>query len=88
MIAIILGIVLSFLGMGANSEQPVTVIPPKRESVDVVEFEWAQFHADAFEEYADEFTAIFNAIEFKVSKNGRSMIRRPGDKGFRFVKSA
>ena len=52
------------------------------------EFTWVDFHMDAFEEAANEFTALFEAIEFKCSKNGRSMIRRPGDKGFRFVKSA
>lgn len=48
--------------------------------------EWDMFHTDAFEEYADEFTALFNSIETKWSKNGRLMIR-VGDTGsFKFAK--
>jgi hypothetical protein len=48
--------------------------------------EWAMYWHEAYEEYADEFLAHFNAIEFKRAKNGASMVRRPGDKSFRFVK--
>lgn len=47
--------------------------------------EWELYHAEAKQEYADEFTALFNAMEYKVSKNGRSMVKRPGDKSFKFV---
>lgn len=50
--------------------------------------DWTLYWQEAHDEYADEFTALFEAIEFKRSKNGRSMIRRPGDNSFRFVKSA
>jgi len=60
------------------------LLPPVAEAIE--EMEWDAFHADAYTEYADEFTALFNSIEFKCAKNGASMIRRPGDKSFRFVK--
>jgi hypothetical protein len=54
----------------------------------IEEQQWSEFHAIAVQEYTDEFTAIFAALEFKRSKNGRSMIRRPGDKSFKFVAKA
>jgi hypothetical protein len=47
--------------------------------------EWAEFHADAYAEYADEFTALFNSLEFKRAKNGAPMIRRTGESTYRFV---
>lgn len=50
--------------------------------------EWAEYHAEALVEYEDEFTRLFNSMEYKRSKNGRSMIRREGETSFRFVKSA
>lgn len=50
------------------------------------QWEWAEFHADAFKEYADEFTALFNSYETKRAKNGTMMIRQ-GDSGpYRFAK--
>jgi hypothetical protein len=50
------------------------------------ETEWDLYHAEAFDEYADEFTALFNSYETKWSKNNRLMMRA-GDAGsFRFVK--
>lgn len=52
------------------------------------EQEWSEFHADAFDEYADEFTRLFESYDYKLSKNGRSMIRREGEKSFRFVRMA
>lgn len=48
--------------------------------------EWAEYHADAVAEYADEFTALFNSYEFKVAKNGRGMIRQGNTGSFKFVK--
>lgn len=65
------------------------VIPPKPNYAPNVTAEMSHeddIWWDAFETAQSEFTAMFNAIEFKVSKNGRSMVRRPGDKSFRFVK--
>ena len=52
------------------------------------EEEWELYELEAYAEYADEFTRLFNAMEYKRSKNGRSMIRRPGDSSFKFVKGA
>lgn len=47
--------------------------------------EWSEFHAEAYEEYADEFTRLFESLEFKQAKNGAPMIRRAGEKSFKFV---
>ena len=49
-------------------------------------YEWSEFHADAYAEYADEFTALFNSYEMKRAKNGAMMIKRAGDKSFKFCK--
>lgn len=53
--------------------------------IDDEAYEWSAYYVEAFNEYADEFTALFNAMEYKRAKNGASMIRRPGDKSFKFV---
>lgn len=37
-------------------------------------YEWAMYWHEAYDEYADEFTALFNSYTYKVSKNGRSMV--------------
>lgn len=50
------------------------------------EQEWSEFHADAVEEYADEFTSLFNSYETKVSRNGRMMIRQGDSGSFKFAK--
>lgn len=47
--------------------------------------EWAEFHVDAFCEYSDEFTALFNSYETKWAKNGRLMMKTPDGKSFKFV---
>ena len=93
MIAFVLGILLSLLGMGsiqADSEVTSIVIPPMPSSAPTVhediEAEWSEFHAIAAAEYADEFTALFNSYEFKVAKNGRGMIRTGNSGPFKFVK--
>lgn len=52
------------------------------------ELEWSEFHADAFAEYSDEFTRLFNATETKWAKNGRLMIRPEGAKSFKFAKQS
>jgi len=49
------------------------------------EFTWAEFHLDAFEEYASEFDALFNSYETKWSKNGRLMMRKGSTGSFKFV---
>lgn len=48
--------------------------------------EWSEFHTLAVQEYEDEFTALFESIETKWSKNGRLMIRPVGAKSFKFAK--
>jgi hypothetical protein len=50
--------------------------------------EWSEFHALAVIEYEDEFTRIFESLEFKRAKNGAPMIRREGETTFRFVARA
>lgn len=45
-------------------------------------------YEDAYDDAWCEFTNLFNAMEYKRSANGRSMIRRPGDKSFKFVAKA
>lgn len=36
--------------------------------------EWDAYYGEAYCEYADEFTALFNSYTYKLSKNGRSMV--------------
>jgi hypothetical protein len=50
------------------------------------EFTWVDFHMDAFEEAADEFTALFNSYETKRAKNGAMMIRQGDSGSFKFAK--
>jgi hypothetical protein len=50
------------------------------------EMEWAAYHVDAYEEYADEFTALFNSYETKVAKNGAMMIRQGNSGPFKFAR--
>ena len=52
------------------------------------EEEWDAYHAEAMAEYADEFTALFNAYEVKFSKNGRTMIRKGNAGSFKFARKA
>ena len=46
------------------------------------------YHADAFDEYADEFTALFNSYETMWSKNNRLMIRQGDSGSFKFARKA
>lgn len=48
--------------------------------------EWELYHADAYWEYMADFTELFNSYETKTAKNGRVMIRRQGEKTFKFAK--
>ncbi|MFG2268090.1 hypothetical protein [Streptomyces sp. NPDC048720] len=97
MLAIILTILVALFP--AKSETPVVTIPPMPNyapEIKAVDVPACTAECDCHEcywlevayEFSDAFTAHFNAIEFKRSKNGRSMVRRPGDKSFRFVKAA
>jgi hypothetical protein len=50
------------------------------------DIEWDLYHSEAYDEYADEFTALFNSYETKWSKNNRLMMRAGDSGSFRFVK--
>lgn len=50
--------------------------------------EWAEYHADAFEEYAAEFTALFNSYETRTAKNGATMIRKGNTGSFKFARKS
>lgn len=50
------------------------------------EQQWSEFHADALEEYEDEFTALFNSYECKRARNGALMIRSGNAGSYRFAK--
>lgn len=89
MIAYVIAIVLAILSMGNSRDVSVVTVPPMPNYAPNVTAEMSHeddIWWDAFEAAQSEFDAMFDAIEFKVSKNGRSMVRRPGDKSFRFVK--
>lgn len=48
--------------------------------------EWDAYHCEAFLEYEDEFTALFNSYECKRAKNGAMMIRQGNSGSFKFAK--
>lgn len=48
--------------------------------------EWDEYHALAYNEYADEFTALFNSYEVKRAKNGAMMIRVGNSGSYKFAK--
>lgn len=52
----------------------------------IEEVTWAEYHAEAVAEYADEFTALFNSYETKRAKNGAMMIRQGNSGSFKFAK--
>lgn len=82
MIMILLSLVLQVLCFGNSQAQEVRIVAPVLSE----EQEWAEFHADSFEEHANEFTALFNSYETKWSKNGRLMMRAGDSGSFKFVK--
>jgi hypothetical protein len=47
--------------------------------------EWDAFHAEAYAEYADVFTALYEGYETRWSKNGRLMLRNGGSGPYKFV---
>jgi len=90
MIGLISIVTALFIGLIAISswggrDIEVQAISVVTESQTVAEFTWSEFHIDAYEEYADEFTALFNSYETKWSKNGRLMIRQGDSGSFKFV---
>lgn len=81
-IAFVAAILALFTPIAANA--PIIAAP----IVEDIDAEWDAFHADAMREYADEFTALFNATEFKVAKNGRSMVKSANARSFKFAPTA
>jgi len=78
---ILTAIAIAFGLVSIPALPPVTAIHAANE-----EREWAEYHADAFAEYADEFTALFNSYETKWSKNNRLMIRQGDTGSFKFAR--
>jgi hypothetical protein len=48
--------------------------------------DWSEYHAEAMQEYADEFTALFNSYETKRAKNGAMMIRTGNVGSYKFAR--
>ncbi|MGS2592226.1 hypothetical protein [Streptomyces hebeiensis] len=48
--------------------------------------EWEEYKRDAYNEYEDMFTELFNSYETKWSKNNRLMIRQGSNGSYKFVK--
>lgn len=87
-LALVLQVLISLI-VPANSEAVVIIPAMPQQSpviIDQEDYEWSEYYADAFEEYADEFTALFNSYETKVAKNGAMMIRRGNSGSFKFAK--
>lgn len=67
---------------------PTANVEPVAIAIEIPEeLEWDAYHAEAYIEYADEFTALFNSYETKRAKNGRLMIRQGDTGSFKFAKT-
>jgi hypothetical protein len=87
--AVMLMNMLMFNGT-ANASEPV-IIPPMPNyapSATVVseEQEWELYYQDAYYDYAEQFTNLFNSYETKRAKNGALMIRSGNSGSFKFAK--
>lgn len=60
---------------------PVIILPPFSEAQ-----EWELYKEEAYNEYAEEFTALFNSYETKWAKNGALMIRQGNSGSYKFAK--
>lgn len=89
LIALVLG-VLTSLVMPNQEASAVVIIPAKPQHAPVVvdqdAYEWTEYYSEAYNEYADEFTALFNSYETKVAKNGAMMIRKGSKGSYTFAK--
>lgn len=85
-IALVIRVLISLITPANNVD--VVVIPPMpMYSPEVAEsHEWVAYSHDAYCEYADEFTALFNSYEVKHAKNGALMIRRGDSGSYKFCK--
>lgn len=86
MIALIITLVLKVLCLGLDSmtddDRSAYIMIQPDVSDDV---EWAEFHEDAMSEYMSIFNDIFNAVEYKRAKNGRSMVKGAYATSFKFA---
>lgn len=90
---IVFGLVMAYgIITEGKTDEPmtITVIPAMPQYspavIDQDTYEWSDYYADAYDEYADEFTALFNSYEVKRAKNGALMIRRGNSGSYRFAK--
>lgn len=82
MITVIALVIQVLISLITPTHVDVVVIPPMPHNdptnIWVVEEDedgdWHAFEMDAYNEYANEFTALFNSYSYKLSKNGRSMV--------------
>jgi hypothetical protein len=92
MITLILAIILKVLSLGIVPSVEPTIIPPMP-SVDPSNMlilededaEWFEFEQDAYIEYLDIFDAMYENVEYKASKNGRSMTKGTYSRSFKFI---
>lgn len=89
MVALILSVLMSLVGN--SSEQHVIVIPAKPQySPTVITRQDCLCddccYEEAYIEYFDEFTALFNSYEIKRAKNNALMIRRGNSGSYKFAK--
>ncbi|HEY9259901.1 hypothetical protein [Chitinophaga sp.] len=91
MIAIIL-LVLRVITLGITNQEAsaIVVIPAMPNYAPVIDASECMcdecYSEDCFTEALVEFDAIFNAVEFKRAKNGRSMVKGIHSSSFKFVK--
>lgn len=91
MIALLIaGVIGALMGLviPSNPASNAVVIPPMPTHSPFItnDAEWFDFNEDAYAEYADEFTALFNSYEVKRAKNGALMIRRGNSGSYKFAK--
>jgi hypothetical protein len=92
MITIIALVLQAFMSLVTPGNSDVVVIPPMPQDaphitvIDADDYGWAEYYTEAYDEYADEFTALFNSYEIKRAKDGRLMIRRGNSGSFKFAK--
>jgi hypothetical protein len=85
-VAAILGMLLTLIPAKGEAAT-IVVIPPMPQATPIAnEQEWELYRAEAEQEYADAFTALFNSYEVKRAKNGALMIRKGDSGSYRFAK--
>lgn len=80
MLVLILVMILKVLNLGIVPSVEPTNIVVSNEDV-----EWREFNDIAYAEYLDIFDAMYENVEYKVSKNGRSMTKGTYSRSFKFI---